>query len=70
MKQYDYVKTRREDVRPMTESQQTFGKKFIKLYTRLNVWVFKKTKGRLWKTFPGGAAINVVGMKGAKSGQW
>ncbi len=70
MKQYDYVKTRREDVQSMTESQQAFGKKFIKLYTRLNVWVFKKTKGRLWKTFPGGAAINVVGMKGAKSGKW
>jgi deazaflavin-dependent oxidoreductase (nitroreductase family) len=40
----------------------------MRWYTRLNVWVFKASKGRLWKNFPGGFPICVVGMKGRKSG--
>lgn len=40
----------------------------LRCYTRLNVWVFKKSRGRLWRHFPGGYPICVVGMKGAKSG--
>lgn len=70
MKEYDYVKTRREDVQLMTEKQQRIGRKFIKPYTRLNVWVYKKTKGKLWNTFPGGYPICILGTKGAKSGEW
>ena len=38
--------------------------------TAANVWVFKKSRGRLWKNFPGGYPICVVGMKGAKTGAW
>ena len=69
MKEYSYVKKKRSEVSAMTEKQQAFGKKFIKVATRANVWVFKKSKGRLWKNFPGGYPICVVGTTGAKSGQ-
>jgi deazaflavin-dependent oxidoreductase (nitroreductase family) len=40
-----------------------------RFYTRLNIWVFKKSQGRLWKNFPGGYPICVVGMTGKKSAQ-
>lgn len=70
MVEYDYVKTRRADVKPIPQENFKTIKKFMKWITAANVWVFKKSKGRLWKTFPGGAEICVVGMKGAKSGQW
>ena len=68
MTKYDYVKTKREDVQAMTEKQQAFGKKFIKIITRAQVWTFKKTNGKFWKNFPGGFPICVVGTTGAKSG--
>lgn len=69
MVEYDYVKTRRQDVQPIPQQHFALIKKFMRLFTRLNVWVFKKSKGRLWKNFPGGYPICVVGMTGAKSGQ-
>lgn len=65
---YDYVKAKREDVQEIPDKQQPMIQKFMRLYTRLNVWVFKKSKGRLWKNFPGGFPICVIGMTGRKSG--
>lgn len=69
MKQYDYVKTRREDVDEIPEQWVWLVRAITRYYTRLNIWVFKKSKGRLWKNFPGGYPICVVGMTGKKSGQ-
>jgi deazaflavin-dependent oxidoreductase (nitroreductase family) len=69
MKQYDYVKTRREDVDEIPEKWVWLVRGITRFYTRLNIWVFKKSKGRLWKNFPGGYPICVVGMTGNKSGQ-
>lgn len=69
MSKYDYVKTKREDVQEIPEKWVPLTRKLMKAYTRFNVWVFKKTKGRLLKNFPGGYPICVVGMKGRKSGQ-
>ena len=66
---YDYVKTRREDVQAIPPNTQNKARAFVKWMTRANVWVFKKTKGRLWNTFPGGFPICVVGMTGKKSGK-
>lgn len=69
MGQFNYVKTRREDIREFKESQIPAIKAILKYATKLNVWVFKKSKGRLMKSFLGsGAPICVVGMTGAKSG--
>ncbi|MGI9285884.1 MAG: nitroreductase family deazaflavin-dependent oxidoreductase [Pseudomonadales bacterium] len=66
---YDYVKTRREDVRPITPKAAAVTRKVMRAFTRLNVWVFKKSQGRLMKNFPGGYPICVVSMTGRKSGQ-
>lgn len=68
MSEFDYVKTRREDVKPIPPKQAGIVRKVTRAYTRLNVWVFKKSKGRLMKNFPGGYPINVVETTGAKSG--
>ena len=68
MSEFDYVKTRREDVKPIPAKQVGAMRKVTRAYTRLNVWVFKKSKGRLMKNFPGGYPINVVETTGAKSG--
>ena len=65
---FDYVKTRREDVDEIPEKWVPLVRKIMKAYTRFNVWVYKKTNGRLMKNFPGGYPICIVGMKGAKSG--
>jgi len=65
---FPYVKTRREDVQEIPAKAVPFTRFMMKNYTRFNVWVFKKSKGRLLKKFPGGFPICVVGMTGAKSG--
>ncbi|CAA0081967.1 Deazaflavin-dependent nitroreductase [BD1-7 clade bacterium] len=68
MKKYDYVKTRREDVDEIPEKWVWLVRGIIKRYTRFNVWVYKKSGGRLMKNFPGGFPICIVGMRGRKSG--
>lgn len=69
MAQFDYVKTRREDIQVIPEKAISFIRKVLKYYTRFNVWVFKKSKGRLLTKFPGGYPICIVGMIGKKSQQ-
>lgn len=70
MVEYDYVKTRREDVQVFEEKQLKYARPIIKLFTKLNVWTYKVSKGRVWNTFPGGYPICILGSKGAKSGDW
>lgn len=69
MSQFDYVKKKREDVDVIPAAIVPFVRKVMKLYTRLNVWVFKKSHGKLMTKFPGGYPICMVGMTGRKSGQ-
>jgi deazaflavin-dependent oxidoreductase (nitroreductase family) len=64
---YDYVKTRREDVKPI-ENAAGF-RRGMKLYTRLNVWIFRLSGGRLMSTAMGGHPICLVEMTGARSGR-
>jgi deazaflavin-dependent oxidoreductase (nitroreductase family) len=68
MIEYDYVKTKRSAVKAFPSGKEKHIKKFIKIMTKLNVWVFKKTNGRLMKNFPGGYPICIVGSKGKKTG--
>jgi deazaflavin-dependent oxidoreductase (nitroreductase family) len=68
VKTYDYVKTRREDVDEIPAKWAGLVHRIIKIYTRFNILVFKLSKGRFWKTFPGGSPICVVGMVGRKTG--
>lgn len=69
MSKFDYVTKRRDEVDEIPSKWVPFVRKVMKLYTRLNVWVFKKSNGRLMNKFPGGAPICLVGMTGRKSGQ-
>jgi deazaflavin-dependent oxidoreductase (nitroreductase family) len=69
MSKFDYVKKKREEVDAIPAKIVPFVRKVMKLYTRLNVWVFKKSNGKLMTKFPGGYPICMVGMTGRKSGQ-
>ncbi|PLW82510.1 nitroreductase family deazaflavin-dependent oxidoreductase [Kineobactrum sediminis] len=66
---FDYVKTRREDVDEIPTKMVPLVRRVMKVYTRFNVWVYKKSNGRLLKNFPGGYPICIVTMVGRKSGQ-
>lgn len=70
MVEYDYVKTRREDVQQFEEKQLKYIRPVLKFLTKLNVWTYKASKGRVWNTFPGGYPICILGSQGAKSGEW
>lgn len=65
---FDYVKTRREDVDPIPQNIAGVVHTVMKYYTRFNVWVYKKSNGKLMKNFPGGYPICIVGMTGKKTG--
>lgn len=66
---FDYVKTRRQDIDEIPEKIVPLVRWFMKNYTRFNVWVYKKSNGKLMKNFPGGFAICIVTMIGRKSGK-
>lgn len=67
MKQFHYVQTKREEVDQIPSRLVWLIRLIMKWYTRLNVWVFKTSKGRLMKHFPGGYPICIVGMQGRRS---
>jgi deazaflavin-dependent oxidoreductase (nitroreductase family) len=69
MIRYDYVKTRREDLKPYPESTKGLSRLLIKTYTRINVRVYRASNGRWMNTFPGGFPICLVTTTGAKSGK-
>lgn len=69
MIEYDYVKTKREDVAQIKESQIPIARFFMRWAGRLQVAVFRMSKGRLMNTFIGGYPICVVTTTGAKSGK-
>jgi deazaflavin-dependent oxidoreductase (nitroreductase family) len=69
MKTYDYVTTRREDVAEIKASQVPTIRFFMRWATRLQVAVFRMSKGRLMNKFIGGYPVCVVDTHGAKSGK-
>jgi deazaflavin-dependent oxidoreductase (nitroreductase family) len=69
MIEYDYVTTRRADVRPIPQSQVPIIRFIMRWATRLNVAVFRASKGRLMSRFLGGYPVCVVTTIGAKSGR-
>ncbi len=67
---YDYVKTRREDLKPLPDNAKGLAHLFLKTFTHINVWVYRASKGRLFNTFPGGGfPICLITTTGAKSGK-
>jgi len=69
MVEFDYVKTRREDVRPIKSSQVPAVRFVMRWATRLQVAVFRASRGRLMNTFVGGYPVCVVTTRGARSGK-
>ena len=69
MVEYDYVRTRRVDVQPIKDSQVPVVRIFMRWATKLNVTVFRASKGRLMNKFIGGYPVCIVTTKGAKSGK-
>ncbi len=53
---------------PMTEKEHKQIRRNVKLFARVNVWVYRLTGGRLMNTFSG-CPICLVRMTGAKSGK-
>ena len=53
---------------PMTDKEYSQLRKFIKPFSKLNVFVYKLTGGRLMSTFQGRPVV-VIDMIGAKSGK-
>lgn len=68
MVEYDYVKTKREDVQQFKESQLPAIRKVMAFTSKFQAGVFRLTKGRLMNTFLGGP-VCLVTMTGAKSGK-
>jgi len=66
--QYDYVKTRREDVTQYKESQLPAIKAVLRVVSKFQASIFRLSKGRLMNTFLGGP-VCMVTMTGAKSGK-
>jgi len=69
MIEYDYVRTRREDVKPIKHTQVPVIRFIMRWATRLQVAVFRLSKGRLMNKFVGGYPVCVVTTTGAKSGK-
>ena len=66
---YDYVKARREDFRPIPESKAAGFKRQMDLYSKVNVWVYRLSLGRLMNTAMGGYPICIVTFVGMKTGR-
>ena len=69
MIEYDYVKTRRADVKPFKESQIPASRRVLRWVSKLQVSVYRKSGCRLMNKFIGGFPICVVTTTGAKSGE-
>jgi deazaflavin-dependent oxidoreductase (nitroreductase family) len=69
MPPYEYVKTRREDVKPISRSRATRFKRQMDLYSKVNVWVYRLSFGRLMNTAMGGHPICLVTLVGRKTGR-
>lgn len=66
---YDYVKTRREDVDAFPERGMGFIRFMLRAATRAQVAMFRASKGRIANKFIGGYPVCIVTTTGAKSGK-
>ncbi|HQR03823.1 MAG: nitroreductase family deazaflavin-dependent oxidoreductase [Proteobacteria bacterium] len=69
MIRYDYVKTRREDIQPYSQRAMGLAMAFMKLYTRVNVLLYRCSGGRLMGRFMGRYDICLVTFTGVRSGR-
>jgi deazaflavin-dependent oxidoreductase (nitroreductase family) len=53
---------------PYTPSQERFASAAVKLMTRLNVWIYRLSDGRVWGKFLRGAPVCLMTTTGRRSG--
>ena len=69
MSPFDYVKTPREEVEAIPPESVPAFKRRMGLYSRLNVWVYRLSLGRLMNTAMGGYPICIITLTGLKTGR-
>jgi len=69
MARFEYVKTRREDVAEIPVKYEKLVRLGAKLFTKVNVMVYKLSGGRLMNKGPANKPICLVTMTGRKTGQ-
>lgn len=69
MAQFEYVKTRREDIAKIPAKYEKLIRLGAKLFSRLNVAVYKMSGGRLMNKGPESKPICLVTMTGRKTGK-
>ncbi|MFT4572401.1 MAG: deazaflavin-dependent oxidoreductase (nitroreductase family) [Candidatus Binatia bacterium] len=63
----DVTKLRKEDVKPIPKGVVPFMKRVMHVMTRVHVWIFTTSQGRLGKNFAG-APCCMITMTGKKTG--
>jgi len=58
-----------KEPKPYTAGQERFGTAFIRVASKVNAFIFRRTKGRFGATFPGGAPVCLMTTTGVKTGQ-
>jgi deazaflavin-dependent oxidoreductase (nitroreductase family) len=69
MSQFDYVKTKREQVEAIPARTVAAFKRRMGLYSKLNVFVYRLSLGHLMNTAMGGYPICIATLKGRRSGR-
>lgn len=69
MARFEYVKTRREDVREIPVKHEKLVRFGAKLYGRINAAVYKMSGGRLMNKSPANTPICMVTITGRKTGK-
>jgi len=69
MARFEYVKTRREDVAKIPVKYEKLVRLVVKLFTKVNVTIYKLSGGRLMNKGPANKPICLVTMTGRKTGQ-
>lgn len=55
--------------KPFTAGQEKMMKRFLKAYSRANVWIYQKSGGKYGAKFQGKAPVLLLTMRGRKSGE-
>ncbi len=70
MAEKDYVSVKREEVKPIPEKWFKQIRLFMRIVTRVHVWLLRKSGGRLLRHWPGSdAEICIVSTRGRRSGK-
>lgn len=59
-----------KSIRKISPFEERIAKKIMRWYSKYNVFVYRLSGGRTGGTFPGGAPVCLVTMKGRKTGKW